>query len=78
MCRAQEFQFCLNYFDLICFPVLLRNPHNRISFNYRYGFVIAVTTIDNIGVGEIQPGRGFVVYPVKYKVTQYFFNVPIN
>jgi DNA-directed RNA polymerase subunit E'/Rpb7 len=34
---------------------------------HRYGFVIAVTTIDNIGDGLIQPGRGFVVYPVKYK-----------
>ncbi|XP_025905906.1 DNA-directed RNA polymerase II subunit RPB7 [Nothoprocta perdicaria] len=32
-----------------------------------YGFVIAVTTIDNIGAGVIQPGRGFVLYPVKYK-----------
>lgn len=33
----------------------------------RYGFVVAVTTIDNIGAGIIQPGQGFVVYPVKYK-----------
>ncbi len=33
----------------------------------RYGFVIAVTTIDNIGAGMIQPSRGFVMYPVKYK-----------
>uniref|UniRef100_A0AC34F6F0 DNA-directed RNA polymerase II subunit RPB7 n=2 Tax=Panagrolaimus TaxID=55784 RepID=A0AC34F6F0_9BILA len=33
----------------------------------KYGFVIAVTTIDTIGNGLIQPGRGFVVYPVKYK-----------
>lgn len=33
----------------------------------KYGFVIAVTTIDNIGAGMIQPSRGFVVYPVKYK-----------
>uniref|UniRef100_A0A8W8I0R4 RNA polymerase Rpb7-like N-terminal domain-containing protein n=1 Tax=Magallana gigas TaxID=29159 RepID=A0A8W8I0R4_MAGGI len=33
----------------------------------KYGFVIAVTTIDNIGAGTIQPSRGFVVYPVKYK-----------
>uniref|UniRef100_A0A914W0J3 DNA-directed RNA polymerase II subunit RPB7 n=1 Tax=Plectus sambesii TaxID=2011161 RepID=A0A914W0J3_9BILA len=33
----------------------------------KYGFVIAVTTIDNIGAGLIQPGRGFVVYPVRYK-----------
>lgn len=35
--------------------------------SFRYGFVIAVTTIDNIGAGVIQPGRGFVLYPVKYK-----------
>lgn len=33
----------------------------------KYGFVVAVTTIDNIGAGVIQPGQGFVVYPVKYK-----------
>lgn len=33
----------------------------------RYGFVVAVTTIDNIGAGIIQPGQGFVVYPVKFK-----------
>ena len=26
-----------------------------------------MTTIDNIGAGMIQHGRGFVVYPVKYK-----------
>lgn len=29
--------------------------------------MVAVTTIDNIGAGIIQPGQGFVVYPVKYK-----------
>ena len=29
--------------------------------------MIAVTTIDNIGAGMIQPSRGFVLYPVKYK-----------
>ncbi|UYV73525.1 POLR2G [Cordylochernes scorpioides] len=33
----------------------------------KYGFVIAVTSIDNIGAGFIQPGRGFVLYPIKYK-----------
>lgn len=33
----------------------------------KHGFVIAVTTIDNIGAGIIQPGQGYVVYPVKYK-----------
>ncbi|XP_043476734.1 DNA-directed RNA polymerase II subunit RPB7 [Leptopilina heterotoma] len=35
--------------------------------NGKYGFVIAVTSIDNIGAGIIQPGQGFVLYPVKYK-----------
>ncbi len=33
----------------------------------KYGFVIAVTTIDSVGAGLIKPGEGFVVYPVKYK-----------
>ena len=33
----------------------------------KYGFVIAVTTIDSVGAGLIQPGEGFVTYPVKYK-----------
>lgn len=33
----------------------------------KYGFIIAVTGIDSIGDGKIQPGQGFVVYPVKYK-----------
>jgi len=32
----------------------------------KYGFVIAVTTIDHIGSGTILPGQGFVRYPVKY------------
>jgi DNA-directed RNA polymerase II subunit RPB7 len=33
----------------------------------KYGFVIAVTSINDIGAGNIQAGQGFVVYPVKYK-----------
>ncbi|XP_050529443.1 DNA-directed RNA polymerase II subunit RPB7-like isoform X6 [Daktulosphaira vitifoliae] len=33
----------------------------------KYGFVIAVTHIDNIGSGLILPGQGLVVYSVKYK-----------
>jgi len=37
------------------------------SVRSRYGFVIAVTHIDNIGCGLILPGQGFVVYTVKYK-----------
>ena len=47
----------------------MRKFYRTIIF-LRYGFIIAVTTIDNIGVGHIQPGRGFVVYPVKYKVSR--------
>ena len=38
-----------------------------LRFSGKHGFIIAVTTIDNIGAGMIQHGRGFVVYPVKYK-----------
>ena len=26
-----------------------------------------MTTIDSVGAGLIQPGEGFVMYPVKYK-----------
>jgi DNA-directed RNA polymerase subunit E'/Rpb7 len=37
------------------------------TYVLRYGFIIAITTIDTIGTGMIQPGRGYVVYPVKYK-----------
>ena len=33
----------------------------------KYGFVIAVTNIENISAGLIQPGQGLVVYHVKYK-----------
>ena len=29
--------------------------------------MVAVTTIDSIGSGQILPGRGFVNYPIKYK-----------
>ena len=40
---------------------------NTIFVPGKYGFVIAVTTIDSVGAGLIKPGEGFVVYPVKYK-----------
>ena len=41
---------------------------NLICALHRSGFVIAVTTIDSIGLGSLQPGRGFALYPIKYKV----------
>ena len=50
----------------LLFVSMISAVHHCATF-FRYGFVIAVTTIDNIGDGLIQPGRGFVVYPVKYK-----------
>ncbi|XP_015781249.1 DNA-directed RNA polymerase II subunit RPB7 [Tetranychus urticae] len=33
----------------------------------KYGFIIAVTTIDHIGHGLIQQNSGFVLYPIKYR-----------
>lgn len=50
---------------MVCF--IQSNAKCYFPPNIRYGFVIAVTTIDTIGAGIIQPGQGFVVYPVKYK-----------
>ncbi|KII65209.1 DNA-directed RNA polymerase II subunit RPB7 [Thelohanellus kitauei] len=32
-----------------------------------YGFIIAVTTIDHIGLGKITVGQGFVSYPLNFK-----------
>lgn len=36
--------------------------HNSL----RHGVIVAITNIENVGTGMIQPGRGYVVYPVKY------------
>jgi len=33
----------------------------------RYGFIITVTSVDNIGMGKIQEGSGFVSFPIKFK-----------
>lgn len=51
-------KLCVKFIHLLLF---------KFFVSFRYGFVIAVTTIDNIGAGVIQPGRGFVLYPVKYR-----------
>lgn len=54
-------------------PQLLENVKQKLftevegTCTGKHGFVVAVTTIDTIGAGLIQPGRGFVVYPVRYK-----------
>jgi DNA-directed RNA polymerase II subunit RPB7 len=33
----------------------------------KYGFIVAITSIENVGTGMIQSGRGYASYPVKYK-----------
>ena len=50
---------------LVC--LFLLKQLNFVWNNLRYGFIIAITTIDTIGTGLIQPGRGYVIYPVEYK-----------
>uniref|UniRef100_A0A914RNV9 RNA polymerase Rpb7-like N-terminal domain-containing protein n=1 Tax=Parascaris equorum TaxID=6256 RepID=A0A914RNV9_PAREQ len=66
-----EHEICLHpkYFGPELLETVKRKLFNEVegTCTGKYGFVIAVTTIDNIGSGLIQPGRGFVVYPVKYK-----------
>jgi len=53
----------------------LKTVQIKLYLFSRYGFVIAVTTIDNIGLGALQPGRGFALYPVKYKVRMHLICV---
>ncbi|XP_075250210.1 DNA-directed RNA polymerase II subunit RPB7-like [Convolutriloba macropyga] len=33
----------------------------------KYGFIVSVHNLTSIGSGYIQPGRGFVLYPVTYQ-----------
>ncbi|ESR38161.1 hypothetical protein WN944_028148 [Citrus x changshan-huyou] len=33
----------------------------------RHGFVVAITSVENIGKGLIRDGTGFVTFPVKYQ-----------
>lgn len=56
-------QVSVIYHDVI----FIHKSVTSIILCHRYGFVIAVTTIDSIGSGLVIPGQGFVVYPVKYK-----------
>ncbi|VDK50361.1 unnamed protein product [Anisakis simplex] len=66
-----DHEICLHpkYFGPDLLETVKRKLFNEVegTCTGKYGFVIAVTTIDNIGSGLIQPGRGFVVYPVKYR-----------
>ncbi|KAK2121745.1 DNA-directed RNA polymerase II subunit RPB7 [Saguinus oedipus] len=68
--RSPEYEILLHprYFG----PNLLNTVKQKLfteegTCTGKYGFVIAVATIDNIGAGVIQPGQGFLLYPVKYK-----------
>ncbi|BES98902.1 unnamed protein product [Nesidiocoris tenuis] len=57
------------YFGPNLFDIVKQKLYTEVegTCTGKYGFVIAVTNIDNVGAGLIQPGQGFVVYPVKYK-----------
>lgn len=68
----KKLKYCLTAITYLtnCSLNLLCNLWTKYSEKqniFRYGFVIAVTQIDNIGAGLIQHGQGFVMYPVKYK-----------
>uniref|UniRef100_A0A915Q638 Signal peptidase complex catalytic subunit SEC11 n=2 Tax=Bilateria TaxID=33213 RepID=A0A915Q638_9BILA len=69
--QLQNHEICLHpkYFGPDLLETVKRKLFNEVegTCTGKYGFVVAVTTIDNIGAGLIQPGRGFVLYPVKYK-----------
>ena len=62
------FSNCIKFFSFaFCFLEMKSRYSVAFAIFFRYGFVIAVTSIDNIGAGLIQPSRGFVLYPIKYK-----------
>ncbi len=52
--------------------LLISSKKNHLSF-HRYGYVIAVTSIDNIGVGKIQPGIKKIFIEYKSMILFYFF-----
>ncbi|KAG5334408.1 RPB7 polymerase, partial [Acromyrmex charruanus] len=68
-CREHEILLHPRYFGPQLLDTVKQKLYTEVegTCTGKYGFVVAVTTIDNIGAGIIQPGQGFVVYPVKYK-----------
>lgn len=69
ICLEHEILLHPRYFGPQLLDTVKQKLYTEVEGNCtgKYGFVVAVTTIDNIGAGIIQPGQGFVVYPVKYK-----------
>jgi DNA-directed RNA polymerase II subunit RPB7 len=55
-----KYVYCFKIFEGI-------NIFNILTVIFRYGFIVAITSIENIGSGMIQSGRGYCSYPVKYK-----------
>ena len=64
-----EIQLHPRYFGVQLLDTVRQKLFNEVegTCTGKHGFVIAVTTIDNIGAGVIQSGTGFVTYPIKYK-----------
>eukprot|EP00035_Acanthoeca_spectabilis_P004282 m.101615 g.101615 ORF g.101615 m.101615 type:complete len:173 (-) comp12514_c0_seq2:1996-2514(-) len=52
---------------------LKKQLYNEVegSCSGKYGFIIAVMSTEQIDAGEIIPGRGHVMFPVKYKAIVY-------
>jgi len=48
---------------------LISKLHNEVegTCSGRYGFVVTVTSVDQIGLGRVQEGTGFVCFSVKFK-----------
>ena len=64
-----EIQLHPRYFGAQLLDTVRQKLFNEVegTCTGKYGFVIAVTSIDNIGAGVIQSGTGFVTYPIKYR-----------
>jgi len=56
-----------------CGPNLLRvlrqQLHQEVegTCSGRYGFIITVTAVENLGKGKVQEGTGLIVFPVRFK-----------
>ena len=57
------------YFGPRLHSTLVTKLHSEVegTCSGRYGFVVTVTSVDDIGKGQVQQGTGHAVFPVKYK-----------
>jgi DNA-directed RNA polymerase II subunit RPB7 len=57
------------YFGASLRSELITKIHNEVegTCSGRYGFIITVTSVEEIGMGRVQEGTGFASFPVKFK-----------